>query len=108
VYVESTIPSYLVARPSRDLVTAGHQQITHAWWEHAAERFELYVAEAVLDEIGAGDPTYAAERLAPVANLPISQVLGRRESVNPGVRSPLGACGRVHCRFAPLRFRRSI
>jgi hypothetical protein len=28
VYLETTIPSYLMARPSRDLVTAAHQQIT--------------------------------------------------------------------------------
>lgn len=39
VYLETTIPSYLAARPSRDLITAAHQQITHAWWEHAADRF---------------------------------------------------------------------
>ena len=31
VYIETTIPSYLAARPSRDLVTAAHQQITHEW-----------------------------------------------------------------------------
>ena len=56
VYLESTIPSYLVARPSRDLVIAAHQQITHDWWATAKDRFELYVSKAVLDEIRAGDP----------------------------------------------------
>ncbi len=33
VYIETTIPSYLVARPSRDLLIAAHQQITRDWWE---------------------------------------------------------------------------
>lgn len=28
VYIETTIVSYLTARPSRDLIVAGHQQIT--------------------------------------------------------------------------------
>jgi hypothetical protein len=28
VYLETTIPSYLVARPSRDILIAAHQQIT--------------------------------------------------------------------------------
>jgi hypothetical protein len=28
VYLESTIPSYLASRPSRDLIVAGHQQLT--------------------------------------------------------------------------------
>ena len=69
VYLETTIPSYLVARPSRDLVIAAHQQITHDWWTTARDRFELYVSEAVLDEIRAGDPGYAAKRLEIVAGL---------------------------------------
>jgi hypothetical protein len=71
VYLESTIPSYLTSRPSRDLIVAAHQQITHDWWEHAAECFDLFVSEAVLEEIGAGDPTYAAKRLALVAPFPV-------------------------------------
>jgi len=33
VYIETTIISYLTARPSRDLIVAGHQQITVEWWE---------------------------------------------------------------------------
>ena len=33
VYVETTIVSYLTARPSRDLIIVAHQQITHEWWE---------------------------------------------------------------------------
>jgi hypothetical protein len=32
LYFESTIPSYLVAVPSRDLLIAAHQQVTAEWW----------------------------------------------------------------------------
>lgn len=71
VYVETTIPSYLAADPSRDLVTAAHQQITHEWWETARDRFEIYVSEAVLDEIREGDPKYAAKRMEIVADLDV-------------------------------------
>lgn len=71
VYVETTIPSYLAARPSRDLITAAHQQITHDWWETAADRFRLYVSEAVLEEIRAGDPDYVVRRLRVVAGLSV-------------------------------------
>jgi len=31
LYMETTIPSYLTSWPSRDLIIAGHQQITKEW-----------------------------------------------------------------------------
>ncbi len=63
VYVETTIPSYLAARPSRDLIVAGHQQITRDWWDTAHRRFELLTSTSVMREIEVGDPQQAAERL---------------------------------------------
>ena len=71
LYLESTIPSYLTARPSRDLIVAAHQQITHEWWRQARTNFDIYVSEAVLDEISAGDPDAASRRLALTDGLPI-------------------------------------
>ena len=35
VYIETTIISYLAARPNRDLIAARHQQVTHEWWQSA-------------------------------------------------------------------------
>jgi hypothetical protein len=32
IYIESTIPSYVVARPARDILQAARQQITRDWW----------------------------------------------------------------------------
>jgi hypothetical protein len=84
VYLETTIPSYLVARPSRDLIIAAHQQITHEWWREAGDRFDLYISEAVLAEIRAGDPDAAARRLAIVDGLPI---LALNEDVRTLVRA---------------------
>jgi hypothetical protein len=71
VYVETTIPSYLVAKPSRDLVVAAHQQITLEWWTNAKDRFDLYVSEAVLSEISLGDAVYAARRMNLVDDLSV-------------------------------------
>ena len=71
LYLESTRPSYLTARPGRGLVADAHRQITHEWWERRRSDFDMYVSEAVVSEIGAGDADFSSERLALVAHLPI-------------------------------------
>src|ERR1700722_7902147 len=71
VYVETTIPSYLTAWPSRDLVRAAHQQITREWWDQRRSEFELFISQFVLRECQAGDPTAAAERLEVLQELPL-------------------------------------
>jgi predicted nucleic acid-binding protein len=63
VYIETTIVSYLIARPSRDVVIAGHQQVTHEWWDIRRANYELCLSQLVLDEAGAGDAQAAQERL---------------------------------------------
>jgi hypothetical protein len=45
LYLETTIPSYLTSRPSRDLVVAGHQQVTREWWEMRRDAFQLYLSQ---------------------------------------------------------------
>ncbi|MCA9141203.1 MAG: type II toxin-antitoxin system VapC family toxin [Planctomycetaceae bacterium] len=68
-YIETTVISYLTAWPSRDVVLAGHQQITRDWWQTAADRFELVASELVIAEVGAGDPVAARDRLAALASV---------------------------------------
>ena len=63
VYIETTVVSYLTARPSRDVVIAGHQQVTHEWWDTRSANYELCVSQLVLDEAGAGNVQAAQERL---------------------------------------------
>lgn len=64
VYLETTIPSYLAARPSRDLVVAAHQQLTHEWWESRHRDFRLVTSQFVVDEVSDGDPELARRRLS--------------------------------------------
>ena len=71
VYIESSVVSYLVSRPNRDLVVAAHQQITREWWDSALPGFEAYVSIFVLDEVGRGDPDAAKLRLASIGHLPL-------------------------------------
>ena len=55
VYIETTIPSYLAGRPSRDLVVAGNQELTREWWDERRAAFDLYISQFVLDEAAIGD-----------------------------------------------------
>ena len=63
VYIETSIISYLTARVSRDLIVAGHQQMTEEWWSVQRNRFELWASELVVEGASAGDASAAAERL---------------------------------------------
>lgn len=71
VYLETTIPSYLTAWRSRDLVRAAHQEVTREWWDQRRNEFELFVSQFVIDEVGAGDPSAAQRRLEVIADLPL-------------------------------------
>ena len=62
VYLETSIISYLAARPSRDLVTAARQQLTHEWWALRRTAFEVCVSELVIVEAAAGDRDAADRR----------------------------------------------
>lgn len=71
VYLETTIPSYLTARPSRDLIVAGHQEITRQWWEQRHSAFAVFVSELVLQECRAGHAESAHKRIELLAGIPI-------------------------------------
>ena len=74
VYLETTIISYLAARPSRDLIVAGHQQITHEWWQIARYNFATVSSQLVAREAGAGDAEAAAARLAYLTGLTLLEM----------------------------------
>ena len=71
MYVETTIVSYLTARPSRDVVLRAHQQITRRWWRTRRYDFERFVSPLVLQEAGDGDPKAARRWLAALAGIPV-------------------------------------
>jgi hypothetical protein len=74
VYIETTIISYLAARPSRDLIVAGHQQITHEWWQTVRPNFVALSSQLVAREAGAGDAEAAAARLAFMTGLTLLEI----------------------------------
>jgi len=61
--IETSVVSYLSARPSRDVVVAACQQVTRDWWRIASDRFDLVASALVVAEAGAGDAQAAQDRL---------------------------------------------
>ncbi|MBI5634674.1 MAG: type II toxin-antitoxin system VapC family toxin [Nitrospirae bacterium] len=70
VYIETSIVSYLTARPARDLIAAAWQNATSSWWETQRLRFDLYTSELVVEEAEQGDYNAASRRLAVLEQLP--------------------------------------
>ena len=63
VYLETSILSYLAARPSRELLTAACQQVTAEWWESKRRGYDLFTSELVIAEAKSGDAQAAQSRL---------------------------------------------
>ena len=75
VYVETSVISYLVARPSLSSVrVAANQETTREWWQTSRERFDLYVSAVVLGEAQRGNPVFASARMEVVRGLRLAQV----------------------------------
>ena len=85
VYIETTVVSYLVARPSRDLLVAAHQQATHDWWRDRRQAFECYVSQVVLDEASAGDAEAATARMGLIGELPALEATEQAERLTEAI-----------------------
>ena len=85
LYLETTIPSYLTSRSSRDLIIAGHQQITREWWDTRRNRFDIYISQFVLDEAKAGDPEAARDRMKAIRDLPLLDITPEVEVLAVGL-----------------------
>ena len=64
VYIETSIISYLVSRPSMHLVTLARQHLTKQWWDKRRHEHTLFSSQFVVDEAARGDSVYATKRLA--------------------------------------------
>jgi hypothetical protein len=81
LYLETTIVSYLVAKPSRDAMTAGYQAATLEWWNRRLKKFDVFISDVVLAEAAAGDAGYAKKRLAVLAKFPLLRPTQRSQAL---------------------------
>ncbi len=71
VYLETSLISYLTARPSRDVIKLAKQELTRLWWDERRRSYDFYVSDPVLSEIRRGDPDAAQKRMSIAAGLPV-------------------------------------
>lgn len=81
VYIESSVISYLTARPNRDVIIAARQAITEIWWQNRRAEFELYISVLVEQEIARGDPDAAEKRLRIVETIPLVAISPEAQSL---------------------------
>ena len=70
VYIETSIVSYLTARPTNDLLAAAWQKISSDWQNTQSSRFSLYTSSVVTEEAGRGNPDAASRRLNALSEIP--------------------------------------
>ncbi|MGK5095302.1 type II toxin-antitoxin system VapC family toxin [Deltaproteobacteria bacterium TL4] len=69
VYIETSVISYLTARPTNDIRAAANQNVTLEWWETQRPKFDLLISEFVVAEASLGHPEAAERRLAIIADI---------------------------------------
>ncbi len=74
VYIETSIVSYLAARPSRDVIVLAQQQFTADWWDQQRDNYALYASTVVVEEAASGDAAAAQRRLTLLASVTILEV----------------------------------
>ena len=69
VYIETSVVSYLTARPNYDIRALANQNITIEWWETQRPNFDLFISEFVIAEVSLGHTEAAQRRLAVIADI---------------------------------------
>ena len=61
IYIETSVISYLVARPSKNILIAAHQASTIDFWNRLNEH-DVFISDIVIQEVSKGDETQAKHR----------------------------------------------
>jgi predicted nucleic acid-binding protein len=74
LYIETTVVSYLTAKPSRDIMVAGHQEATRELWPELSDKYETYISALVFEEARKGDPDQAQMRIEAIEPFPMLDI----------------------------------
>jgi predicted nucleic acid-binding protein len=78
VYLDSTIPSYYFdERESLSLFS----EVTRKWWSEMAGQYDLYISDAVLQELNSGNYPKKTEIISLVSTIPLLPLTSDLEQV---------------------------
>ena len=63
LYIETSVVSYLVAHPSKDVVVAGQQASTRRWWKERRRTYDVFASKLVWQEAEEGNHEAVERRL---------------------------------------------
>ena len=107
VYIETTVVSYLVATPSRDVLIAGQQQATRDWRQRQRGAFRCITSDETIAEASRGDVTQADLRLTALHGLPRVAITPKAEALAgeflaSGALPPTARSDALHLALAAL------
>jgi len=73
LYIETSVVSYLVSKPSKNIVVAAHQSSTWDFWK-SLQDYEVFISDIVIQEASKGDETLAKKRLQMVDTFQILKI----------------------------------
>jgi hypothetical protein len=74
VYIETTIPSYLTAKPSRDIFRLSRQSITQQWWDVKQHEYSIVTSDFTIAECRKGDPSASQRRIDIMDGIPLLRI----------------------------------
>jgi len=106
-YIESSVPSYYVARPSRQIALLAKQQATRDWWDGGCSELDLVTSLETLDEIARGEADKALERVGLVSSLAVLETTDAaidlaEDLVRAGIVPEMASSDAVHIAVASV------
>ena len=106
-YIETTVPSYYVARTSLNLLQVSRQANTRVWWDSGCSGFDIYTSLEVIDEASVGDQEMVRMRLVlleQAARLEITEEVGllAQKLVTCGLIPAKAASDAIHIAVASV------
>ena len=107
ISIETTIESYIAARPSRQAFLLGCQRLTRRWWREKRREYELFTSDAVIEEASHGDATIAKKRVRLLRSL--NQLASTNETdalgtllLDSGIIPPAAAGDAMHVAISTI------